>query len=201
MPSFKRLLAPATKRLRDSQAMNGAIRLTEGWTPVILSLITGGALATWASLLLRYRYDQFAELERSKLAYSSVKTGVDYLDTRLSSLNFKEGIALIQEIHTQKHIAELHPTLKRHLRKRRWKGAADEWANLIFYRLAAAREILEEHVETWDTKSPSERLAILKRRASCATEAIPRNGSQNSRLDSAFFVTLSNSFDLCSPTS
>ena len=80
-------------------------------------LISG--LVALASVLIPAIISQanadFKKLKESRIAYSSAKTGIDYLPLRLSSLNLSEATAHIQQVHVYKHQAELYEELKDHL--------------------------------------------------------------------------------------
>jgi hypothetical protein len=105
------------------------------------------------------RYN-FEKLKESRIAYSLAKTGVTYLPLRMCNLTFAEASTLIQEVHFQKHQAELYKELKQHVAhlqvsKRRW---SDE----MFVRLVDYGEVLEAHSAIWDSSTLSERLTFLQ---------------------------------------
>lgn len=109
--------------------------------------------------------EAFARLKESRAFYSKAKTGVDYLPLRLSALPLSEAAALLQEVHFNKHQAELFDELKIHLAKR-YDAPSDltnpeHWGDWMYNRLFEMRTVLEKNAKRWDKMSPESRLALF----------------------------------------
>ena len=103
----------------------------------------------------------FERLRDSRIAYSEAKTGCDYLQVRLATMDLKAASAHVQNVHVKKHEAELYGELARHLRRRGIKETQEQWGDGLYLELFATREVLEKHADEWDRKLPSQRLALL----------------------------------------
>jgi len=105
----------------------------------------------------RYR---FQKMKESRIAYSKAKTGVAYLPLQLCSLGFIEAAALIQQVHFEKHQAELYEQdLKKYVKH---LGVdPQQWGAAHYDRLSAYRTVLEDHVSDWDSSTSSERIQLL----------------------------------------
>ena len=124
------------------------------------------ALGILVPAVLSEARDRFERLKQSRSAYSQAKTGDDYLPVRLCSLTLKEASALVQEVHVQKHQAELYDDeLTRWLEQRFQEGDIRRnpkiWADIMYDRLFAFRELLELDADSWDTRTPRDRLQLL----------------------------------------
>lgn len=123
-----------------------------------------GVLGIVIPAFLTYSKDKFDRLKDSRAAYSGAKTGVDYLSLRLSAANFSKASRLIQQVHFQKHQAQLYAEeLKQHLKLRyEHPVSLDDWDEGMYRKLRNVRILLRNHAAKWDTLSPSQRLEILK---------------------------------------
>jgi hypothetical protein len=115
---------------------------------VIVGLVIG-ALGIVIPAFLTYSRDKFERLQNSRVAYSSAKTGVDYLALRLSALNLSKAGRLIQDVHFQKHQAQLYEKeLKVHLKLRYDSPISpDVWDTAMYRKLRNARVLLKHHAE------------------------------------------------------
>lgn len=106
----------------------------------------------------RYRFQVKKE---SRAAYSKAKTGVAYLPLQLSSLPFTEAANLIQQLHFEKHQAELYKDdLQGYVEHLGISGR--QWGQIYMYdRLVAYRTVLEDHVADWDLLTHKERMEFL----------------------------------------
>ena len=101
----------------------------------------------------------FQRMKESRIAYSEAKTGVAYLPIQLCSLNFSDSATLIQQVHFQKHQAELYEDLDKHAKHLGVTGRI--WADKHFQRLVAFRMVLEDHTADWDALTRNERIKYL----------------------------------------
>ena len=129
----------------------------------VFKVIGGGLFVALLTLYIQSRHYRFDLLKESRRAYSEAKTGVDYLELRLSSLKLADAAPLLQQTHISKHVAELYPEVELHLRRRGIYLSPTEWGDGLYYRLAAARVLLEQHIQKWDDLQPADRLQILNR--------------------------------------
>jgi hypothetical protein len=128
----------------------------------ILKFLSGGVFIAGLSLLIQNQHYKFERLKESRKAYSDAKTGADYLELRLCTLTLAEASAFVQQVHIWKHCAELYPELAQHLKARGFYNPR-EWADSIYYKLAAARQLLGENVEIWDALTCRERLDKMQK--------------------------------------
>lgn len=129
----------------------------------VFKVIGGGLFVALLTLYVQRQHYKFDRLKESRRAYSEAKTGVDYLELRLASLNLADAAALLQQTHVTKHMAELYPEIETYLRRRGIRKGAADWGDELYYRLAAARVILEQHAQQWDSMGPAQRLQILRK--------------------------------------
>jgi hypothetical protein len=102
---------------------------------------------------------KFERLRESRLAYSQAHTGFTYLEYRLAVLDYGAAIALIEDIHVKKHMAETYDELAAHLRR---KGeAVKDWSDRIAGKLDRLTKEIGSDYERWTAGNPQERLARL----------------------------------------
>jgi len=106
---------------------------------------------------------QFERLKDSRTAYGEAKTGIEYLPLRICALDLNAAAALMQQEHIKKHKAELYAELKMHLKHRKINRTPGQWGDEIYGRLFLIRNFLESHANVWDSRSPGERLTMLRK--------------------------------------
>lgn len=115
----------------------------------------------------KYRLERLRE---SRRAYSEAHTGFTYLEYRLAVLDYGAAIALIEDIHVKKHMAETYDELATHLSR---KGeAVKDWSDRIAGKLDRLTKEIGSDYERWTASTPQERLAKLLR-ASERFERVP----------------------------
>ena len=134
----------------------------------VLKIVVGGivigALGIVVPAAISYSKDKFERLKESRAAYSGAKTGIDYLSLRLITANLAEAGRLIQEVHFQKHQAQLYDKeLRQHLRLRHgyWVDL-DDWDEVMYRKLRSVRILLKNHAAEWDGLNQIDRLKILQ---------------------------------------
>ena len=129
---------------------------------VVVGLIVG-ALGVVIPASLAYSRDKFDRLKASRAAFSSAKTGADYLSLRLSAAKLSKAGSLIQEVHFQKHQAQLYDKELKHHLKLRYDPPVSlkDWDEVMYRKLRNARQVLKQNASTWDSLQPGERLDLL----------------------------------------
>jgi hypothetical protein len=135
------------------------------YADVFKTIIAGVVVAMLGVLIpavigeARYAFERMKE---SRAAYSSAKTGIDYLKLRLSTMDLAEAAAFVQHVHIQKHLAELYDEFSVHL-WRRYKGlkTPQMWDDEMYEKLFLTRDTLECEAMRWDKLTPEERIAVL----------------------------------------
>lgn len=130
---------------------------------VLAGFVVGmlGILIPAVVIEARHRFEQRKE---SRVAYSAAKTTIDYLKLRLATASLEEATTAVQQAHFNKHLAQLYDDLAEWIKRRypaKLKMDPDKWDVLMYGRLFAARVVLENHANAWDTLSPAARIKLL----------------------------------------
>lgn len=105
----------------------------------------------------------FERLKASRVAYSRVKTGIDYLKLRLSAMNFKEAGVHLQTLHFHKHQADLYDELQQWLTRRFGPDMTmDDWDDMTYGKLVRTRLLLQQKGAAWNDMQPDERVKTLE---------------------------------------
>src|ERR1017187_11027645 len=126
----------------------------------IFKILGGGLFVALLTLYIQKQHYTFERMKESRRAYSEAKTAVDYLELRLSCLKLADAAQLLQQIHINKHMAEIYPELLVHLKRKGTNKSPLEWGDDLYFKLYAVRRILERHVSEWDELAPALRLEI-----------------------------------------
>jgi hypothetical protein len=104
----------------------------------------------------KYRFER---LRDSRRAYSEAHTGITYIEYRLAVLEYGAAIALIEEIHVKKHMAETYDELAIHLSR---KGqTVNEWSDRLAKKLDKLTREVGLDYSRWANSPPEERLTRL----------------------------------------
>jgi hypothetical protein len=129
--------------------------------------VIGGFLVAMLGVLIpavvaESKYN-FERLKASRVAYSRVKTGIDYLKLRLAAMDFKEAGAHLQAVHLQKHQADLYDELQLWLTRRFGpEMTMDDWDDMTYRKLLRARLLLQEKEAQWNNMHPADRVKALE---------------------------------------
>jgi hypothetical protein len=124
-----------------------------------------GVVVAVLSVIIPHRLKEatytFERLRDSRRAYSQAHTGITYIEYRLAVLDYGAAIALIEDIHVKKHLAETYDELALHLAR---KGqSVKEWSDHLARKLSRlTKEVGMDYVQ-WTNAAPQERLARLLR--------------------------------------
>lgn len=126
------------------------------------TLLVGFVVAVLAVVIPHHlneaRYT-FERLKDSRRAYSEAHTGITYLEYRLAVLDYGAAIALIEDIHVKKHMAETYDELAVHLGR---KGqTVKDWSDRLAKKLDHVTKEVGLDYAWWANAAPHERLARL----------------------------------------
>jgi hypothetical protein len=130
----------------------------EAFKTLLISFVAGVLIALVPQYLNEAKYT-FERLRESRRAYSEAHTGITYLEYKLAVLDYGAAMALIEEIHVKKHMAETYDELALHLSR---KGEPIKaWSDRIAVKLDKLKNEVGTDFVRWTDNSPQERLARL----------------------------------------
>jgi hypothetical protein len=130
----------------------------EAFKTILVSFVAAILAVVVPHYLSEAKYT-FERLKDSRRAYSEAHTGVTYLEYRLAVLDYAAAIALIEDIHVKKHMAETYDELEAHLARKRQH--VDEWSERVAGKLDRLKREIGSDFDGWTNSTPQQRLARL----------------------------------------
>jgi len=130
----------------------------EAFKTLLVSFVAGVLIVVVPQYLNEAKYT-FERLRESRRAYSEAHTGITYLEYKLAVLDYGAAMALIEDIHVKKHMAETYDELARHLGRKGEPVTA--WSDRIAVKLDKLKNEVGADFDRWTNSTPQERLARL----------------------------------------
>jgi hypothetical protein len=153
---------------RDGRVSPDRLESYKLYVEVLKAVVIGFGIALFGILLpaiLAEARSKFERLKESRDSYSQAKTGAEYLPLRLATMSLKDAVSYIQQVHVQKHQAELYDELAIWLKRRPTRdGKAMEpydWSEGIYNALRTGRTVLEHNASVWDGMTASDRVKLF----------------------------------------
>ncbi len=140
------------------------------------TLIVGGAVGLAAVVIptiISSRREGFERYKDSRQTYSEASTGVMYLPERLAALDMENGMALINQVHEKKHIAETYVELKAQIERRSGTKTVKQWSDNMWMTLDSYKNAIGDNANDWDNFERAKKLETLRSKRDEIKASIP----------------------------
>jgi len=127
----------------------------------ILIGFIGGLLGFLLPEIFREGKHKRERIEKSRVAYVEATTAERYLVSKIAGLSYSDSIALIEDVHRRKNLAETYDELDRHLKIH--EETHTQWHGRLCTTFDALLGILEDSASEWDSLPSDERLERIRR--------------------------------------
>jgi len=112
--------------------------------------------------LLREAQHKIDRVEGSRLAFIEATTAEQYLPTKVAALPYADAVALIENIHLEKHRAETYEELHEHLKQKKSENHL-AWHGRLSSTFEALIGVLEREASSWDSLDYQARLKLIRK--------------------------------------